>query len=352
MSLLINLINNKNTDKDTVHSYLPLYEILLRSKKYTAKNILEVGIGNFKEKNGGSIKMWYDYFVNANIYSIDILSIDRVLNELKNKPRIKLYTSVDAYDETFFNNNILNKNIKFDMLLDDGPHTLESMKQFIRLYSQVINDDGILMIEDVQSISWIEVLKSTVPDYLKKYIDFYDLRKNKDRYDDIVFVINTSNKSNKYFNFDEDVKTYKMPEDFNFDVYRSNYDDIKYFTNKQISLHWHSWGKNESRVYKNDYSDVQFYKMPEDFNFNVYRTNYNDMKDFTNEQIVTHWNNFGKNEGRVYKNNNSDIKLYKMPEDFNFDFYRNNYDDLKDFTNGQIAIHWNNFGKNEDRKYN
>ena len=37
---------NSRTDKNTVHSYLPLYEKLLISKKETAKNVLEVGILN------------------------------------------------------------------------------------------------------------------------------------------------------------------------------------------------------------------------------------------------------------------------------------------------------------------
>ena len=49
------------------------------------------------------------------------------------------------------------------MMLDDGPHTLDSMKQFIKLYSQIMSEDGILMIEDVQSIDWIDELKSVVP---------------------------------------------------------------------------------------------------------------------------------------------------------------------------------------------
>ena len=78
------------------------------------------------------------------------------------------------------------------MLLDDGPHTLESMKQFIRLYSQIMTPDGILIIEDVQSWDWIDILKNEVPEYLKEYVEVYDLRLNKNRYDDIVFVINTN----------------------------------------------------------------------------------------------------------------------------------------------------------------
>jgi hypothetical protein len=184
------LVNNIKTDKNTSHSYLDLYQQLLCSKKNTAKNILEVGIGDFEDKNGGSIKLWYDYFINANIYGIDILGPERVIDEIKNNDRIKLYTNSNGYDDDFVNKTFLDKNIKFDMMLDDGPHTLDSMKQFIKLYSQIMSEDGILMIEDVQSIDWIDELKSVVPENLKKYIQCYDLRHIKNRWDDIVFVIN------------------------------------------------------------------------------------------------------------------------------------------------------------------
>lgn len=190
---LLDIVNNSLTDKNTLHSYLELYESLFSSKKESAKNILEIGIGDVYEKNGGSIKLWYEYFVNATIYSLDILSIDRVIDELINNPRIVLYTSINAYDDDFFNHSILSKNIKYDILLDDGPHTLESMKKFINLYSQLMTDDGILVIEDVQSIEWIELLKNEVPENLKQYIQIYDLRSIKNRYDDIVFVINKNN---------------------------------------------------------------------------------------------------------------------------------------------------------------
>ena len=138
---LVSLIDDTETDKNTVHSYLELYETLLSPKKDTAKNILEIGIGDFKEKNGGSIKLWKDYFPNAIIYALDILPKERVLDELINDERVVLFTSTNAYDEKFFNENILKKNLKFDFMLDDGPHTLESMKTFIRLYSKVMTDD-------------------------------------------------------------------------------------------------------------------------------------------------------------------------------------------------------------------
>jgi len=55
-------------------------------------------------------------------------------------------------------------------MLDDGPHALESMKQFIKLYSQIMTDDGILIIEYVQSWDWIDILKNEVPEHLKQFI--------------------------------------------------------------------------------------------------------------------------------------------------------------------------------------
>ena len=187
---LEDIADNTRTDKNrpTGHSYLPLYQDLLISKKETAKNVLEVGI-----EHGGSIKLWSDFFTNATVYGIDIMNINDVWEGIKNKEKIILHTSSDAYNNDFFITHFLNKNIKFDFMLDDGPHTLESMKAFIKLYSQIMTDDGILIIEDVQSWDWIDILKIEVPENLKQFIKVYDLRKNKNRYDDIVFTIDKSN---------------------------------------------------------------------------------------------------------------------------------------------------------------
>jgi len=49
------LVNNSLTDKNTTHSYMALYEHLLSEKRITATHILEVGIGDFNEKNGGNV---------------------------------------------------------------------------------------------------------------------------------------------------------------------------------------------------------------------------------------------------------------------------------------------------------
>ena len=188
---LESLVDNQRTDKNTWHSYLPLYDKLFIAKKETAKNVLEVGICN-----GGSIKLWSDYFTNATVHALDVMHVDSVWDELKhNERRIVLHTSTDAYNVDFFKRTFLDRNMKFDLMLDDGPHTLESMKAFIQLYSQLMTDDGILVIEDVQAWDWIDALKNEVPEHLKAFIKVYDLRPNKGRYDDIVFTIDKCNKN-------------------------------------------------------------------------------------------------------------------------------------------------------------
>lgn len=142
---LCDIVDNSRTDKNTVHSYLGLYESLLSSKKESATNILEVGIA----QGGGSIKLWNDYFQNANVYGLDIIPKEMVWQYLYQLQRVSLFTSTNAYDRSFVESTFASKSIKFDMVLDDGPHSLESMIMFIKLFSPLLKDDGILIIEDV-----------------------------------------------------------------------------------------------------------------------------------------------------------------------------------------------------------
>jgi predicted O-methyltransferase YrrM len=175
------LINNNLTDKNTTHSYIPTYEKLLEPIRESARNVLEIGIGQ-----GGSIKLWQQYFKNSEVYAVDILEQKDILSELFDTDRIHVYPQTDAYKTTDFL-----PDIKFDMILDDGPHTLQSMIKFIQMYSDKLTDNGILIIEDIQDFEWIDILRDKiVSDELRPFVQVYDLRSNKNRYDDILFVIN------------------------------------------------------------------------------------------------------------------------------------------------------------------
>jgi cephalosporin hydroxylase len=171
--------NHSGTDKHTTHSYIESYESLFEKYKNKQNNILEIGI-----HYGGSVLLWQEYFKNSTLDFIDI--VNNIHPEITKKitDRCNLHF-LDAYSDN--NINIITNNKKYDIMIDDGPHTLESQMLFITKYSPYLNDGGIMVIEDIQDISYIDQLINLIPkDYSYRTLD---LRGNKGRYDDILFVI-------------------------------------------------------------------------------------------------------------------------------------------------------------------
>jgi len=171
------IVDNRFTDKNTQHSYLETYEKILNDKHLSCRNVLEIGI-----QSGGSMKLWNDYFVNANIYGIDIDENPHFLNEFKRVNCLKM----NAYSQESID-YFSNKNIKFDLIIDDGPHTLESMTYFIKNYIQLLSFDGIMIVEDIQDIQWCDIFRTYIPNGYT--YEIFDLRHIKNRWDDIMFVI-------------------------------------------------------------------------------------------------------------------------------------------------------------------
>jgi hypothetical protein len=158
MNELIKLFEKYKLDK-LRHKYHNLYWDLLNDKKEIYKNILEIGIGTIDEtkpsnmfayKNeleqdytfGNSLRAWRDYFTNANIYGIDVDE-----NTMFEENRIKTYcsSSMDKYTM----DNILSKLPQFDMVVDDGLHTMEANLETLKIVFPYLKNGGIYVIEDV-----------------------------------------------------------------------------------------------------------------------------------------------------------------------------------------------------------
>lgn len=141
------------------HTYSPQYYELLNPIRYSAKNILEIGIGNIPLMTqivgsdyipGASIKAWRDFFTNANIYSIDILE-----EVLFSDDRIKTYqvdqssaTSIQSFIKTIRDEQ--NEDIMFDFIIDDGSHRIDHMIISAYEFPNYLKTDGIYIIEDIQ----------------------------------------------------------------------------------------------------------------------------------------------------------------------------------------------------------
>jgi len=149
---LRDIVDHNLTDKGTTHSYIPIYEELFPSEnRKDIKNILEIGIAW-----GGSIKLWSDYFPNATIYAIDNEEQCKIPNWLGKYKRVKLFRG-DGYSDEFIE---LIKDIKFDFIIDDGSHSLESQQQFVDKYVGLLSKSGILVIEDLTITNMKELLQT------------------------------------------------------------------------------------------------------------------------------------------------------------------------------------------------
>ena len=158
------------TDKNTTHCYIDYFYNDVLRPDFT--DILEIGAAG-----GGSALLWQDYFTNANIDTIEINQCEAI----KNQPRIK-HILANAYCEETI------KNLReYDVIIDDGPHTLDSMIYFVENYTKLLKVGGIAIIEDIQSVDWFGPLVSRVPNNC--FFHIIDLRNVKNQYDDLLLMM-------------------------------------------------------------------------------------------------------------------------------------------------------------------
>jgi SAM-dependent methyltransferase len=120
-------------------------KILTQDFNSRVNRVLEIGISD-----GRSILLWRDYFTGAEITGIDI----DYCKLLDNQPRVNQLTT-NAY-----NLRILDSLGKFDFIIDDGPHTVESQLFFLTHYPKLLNPGGILVLEDI-------LVEEVIPTYIQ-----------------------------------------------------------------------------------------------------------------------------------------------------------------------------------------
>lgn len=168
---------HQGTDKNTSHSYGPVYEKIF-SIFESADSILEIGFDG-----GASLLAYADYFNQATIHGIDIE--ENRLPPVKSHPRIQTLIADATLSSTI---NHYNKS--FDIIIEDASHRLEHQIQHFRDYCAFVKPGGVYIIEDVA-----EVNKDALSAALEKESErngftmtVFDLRPIKGRFDDILFV--------------------------------------------------------------------------------------------------------------------------------------------------------------------
>jgi hypothetical protein len=129
-----------STDKGPCcHNYTELYERLFFHWKDHPITIFEVGIAE-----GGSLKMWQEYFPHARIFAVDILPKTQFDND-----RVKTFVGDQARREQL--KPAIETAGQADILIDDGGHTMEQQQVSLGYLFQYIRAGGYYVIEDVHT---------------------------------------------------------------------------------------------------------------------------------------------------------------------------------------------------------
>lgn len=137
------------TDKDYVHNYYnAVYENYFSRIRNETVNVCEIGIGGFDGNNGwvpgNSLKVWRDYFPNAQILGLDIVKhnltdSERITVDWLDQSKIEL---VKSYSE---------KLKDYDIIIDDGSHNTYDQIITLAYFFRSLKSGGIYILEDLHS---------------------------------------------------------------------------------------------------------------------------------------------------------------------------------------------------------
>ncbi len=147
--------------------YLDIYERHFKRFQGKEVTVLEIGVSH-----GGSLQMWKKYFGDkAKIYGIDINPKCKEFEE----ENIQIFIGSQS-DRTFLR-DVLKSVPAFDILIDDGGHTMkQQIISFEELFDHV-KEDGVYLCEDLHTSYRLDYgggykRKNSFIEYSKNFIDY------------------------------------------------------------------------------------------------------------------------------------------------------------------------------------
>ena len=154
---LDDLAKKYNTDKSSEHhDYMRLYEFMLSPLRYETFTLLELGVG-IPSKEAPSLRVWRDYFPNAQIVGVDIRKISKNFEG----DRIAIEIG-DASDPSFLT-AVFDK-YKPHVIIDDASHFWSHQIIGLRTLLPLLPPGGIYFIEDLQTSFWEDSEYSDAPE--------------------------------------------------------------------------------------------------------------------------------------------------------------------------------------------
>lgn len=170
-------------DKSKPHAYGDYYDELLGKLQNSEISLLEIGVNN-----GGSVRLFHDYLNKAKIVGVDI-------HDYWNYKKKSDYDRLDlfyfnAYDEEKMK---LLPIQEYDIIIDDGPHTIDSQIYFLNNFTKYLKNGGKLILEDVPRDNLTTILDSLKIN--KKNISVFRFDLVTNHWDDIIIEYKNDNNS-------------------------------------------------------------------------------------------------------------------------------------------------------------
>lgn len=135
------------TDKSSAfHNYTKVYAKYFDTLRDEKLKFLEIGIFH-----GNSVKLWESYFVNSELHFIDI---DPKMDRYQSKS--SQYHFIDQANGVAMKNFVKSVGGNFDIIIDDGGHTMEQQIVSFKALFPAVNSGGLYIIEDVCTSYWQE----------------------------------------------------------------------------------------------------------------------------------------------------------------------------------------------------
>lgn len=131
------------------HGCCALYDRVLCAERERVVKMLGIGV-----LTGTSLRMWRDYFACASVHGLDIEP-----PQLQPEPRIVLHQG-DQASRRSLNALLASSGTEFDLIVDDGGHTMEQQQVSIGFLFPLLRPGGLYIIEDLhtsfaQEVVWV-----------------------------------------------------------------------------------------------------------------------------------------------------------------------------------------------------
>ena len=153
---LVALAEFYGTDKWGNHRYAQHYGFHFQKRRLQPVTVIEIGVGGHVDpKSGGaSLRMWKHYFPKGQIHGVDLH--DKSPHQ---ENRISIHQG-DQSDSEFLA-ELIRRTGAPDIIIDDGSHIVDHVRITFDTLFPLLAENGIYVIEDLQTSYWPEFGGST-----------------------------------------------------------------------------------------------------------------------------------------------------------------------------------------------